>query len=423
MGLMISKIGGIRVIQAEDSKLDVTHKSEDGGKIGGFGHQGSNNTVDLGKGKRINTIKVMVTNNADNEALHNILYLERYTTVTDKFRGTTKAYIDKFTATDSDKHIGLTIYEITYTEQDGESSSSPSFGINIFSEALSMVATIAGDIENISKMEGLTDNAISTLREGLMSIIDGAKGITDPYFETVEKVRIKKDIAEGISEMQVSRKRIVDAMVNIIDFRTPITNIDADRYEKRMKQAGAEVEGIVRGRTAKKNTVTEHLRKISNYPISEAGQILKPKLNGEYISDDIKYDGIHTKEYICNLHISYLLNKVKAIRGVKSVLLGGYNSRSDFESEVDDIIVRLRNIGKREDEIAGIIYNIRAYANTQRYREIIDIEVDSYKPLVDIVYSLYGSIDDYEAIRDMNGLADNDRVKGTVKVYTKKVTR
>ena len=398
----------------------MTHKSEDGGKIGGFGHQGSNNTIDLGKGKRINTIKVLVANKAENEALHTILYLERYTTVTDKFRGTVKVYIDKFTATDSDRHVGLTIYEITYTEQDGEGASSPSFGINIFSEALTIAGEIVGDIGAISQMAGLTESAVASLGSGIASIVDGAKGIADPYFEIVEKARIKKDISEGIEEMKVSKIRLVDAIMDTIDFRTPLTNIDADRYEKRMKQAGAEIAGIVRGRTAKNNTVTEHLREVSNYPISEAGYIFKPKMNGQYIS---KYDGIHTEEYICKLHITYLLNKAKAVRGVKSILLGGYNSRSDFESEVDDVTNRLQSIGKREDEIAGIIFNLRAYANIQRYREIFEIEIEEYKPLVDIVYSLYGNTDDYDAIRDMNGFADNDRIKGRVKVYTKRVTR
>lgn len=422
MGLFISKIGGIKVIQAGDSKLDVTHKSEDGGKIGGFGHQGSNNTVDLGKGKRINTIKVRVTNNADNEALHNILYLERYTTITDKFRGTTNVYIDKFTMTDSDKHVGLTIYEITYTEQDDGGASLQSFGIRLFSDALGFISTLTQDIEAISSMAGLTMGAIDELEKGLVSIVDGAKGIEDPYFEATEKARIKKDIKEGVQEIQASKTRLKSAVEGIINFRTPVRNIDADRYEKRMKQAGAKIKGLVRGRTAKKNTLTEHLRKVSNYPISEASYVFKPKIGEKYISEDIEYIGIHSEEYICKKEIAYFLNKVKMIRGIKSILLGGYNSRSDFESEVDDAVIRLHNIGKREDEIEAVVYNLRAYANMQRYREIIEIEVKEYKPLIDIVYGLYGDTDDYDAIRDMNGFADNDRIIGTVKVYTRKIS-
>lgn len=420
MSLLVSRIGGIKVIQAEDSKLDVTHKSEDGGKAGGYGKDGSNLTIDLGKGKRINTIKVRVSGDAENKALHDILYLDRYTTVTDKFRGTMDVYIDKFSVTDSDKHVGLSIYEITFTEQDLAKASSPSLGINLSNTAKAMSSEIFEDISNMnfndvsSLLDEFNSPLVNQFKDGLISIVNSFKDINDQRFFAVESARLKNDIFNSIKNMTISPNYLSDTINKIIDFRTPQTNLELDNYYKQLKASG--LTGNIRGSTAKSNTVTEHLNSPNNYPIAEVLPIFRPKADG--VEVDFEYPGIDDT----NLDITYVLNKIKVSRSINSIIRGGFHSKSDFEKEVNDTITRLSYIGKRFDEVDDVIYLLQSYASNQRYREIIEYNVLDDSPLAKIVFELYGSLADYDNIRDMNGLADNDRIKGKIMVYSRNIS-
>ena len=112
-----------------------------------------------------------------------------------------------------------------------------------------------------------------------------------------------------------------------------------------------------------------------------------------------------------------IVNKVKVIRDMNSIIDGGFNSRLDFELTIDAIVERLNHVGYSVEEISEKVHLVKLFANEQSYREIVEIDITISESLVSVVYGRYGNLDNYLSIEAMNGLADNDYVLGKIRVF------
>ena len=60
---------------------------------------------------------------------------------------------------------------------------------------------------------------------------------------------------------------------------------------------------------------------------------------------------------------------------------------------------------------------IKIYSNQKAIQKLVNIEITESKPLAKIVYDLYDNLNNYDELRLINNFADNDNIKGFVKVY------
>jgi hypothetical protein len=127
INLLVSKIDDIQIVQVGESKISIKHKKCESKKPakkddnpfkpdGG----GENASIDLGAGAKKFNIEAYTFNKTETSKLFNILYNIRYCTITDKFFGKIKVYIDELEVINSDKHITKTIFNISGTVQDIE---------------------------------------------------------------------------------------------------------------------------------------------------------------------------------------------------------------------------------------------------------------------------------------------------------------
>ena len=102
---------------------------------------------------------------------------------------------------------------------------------------------------------------------------------------------------------------------------------------------------------------------------------------------------------------------------MKIALSKEFSTQESFEKHIAGTIERLNYTQYTYDEIITKQQILKAYANTQKYRSIKEIEITEKRPLIEIVYSIYGNLDNYEEIEKLNNFKDNDVILGTVKVY------
>ena len=415
INLLVSKVNDIRVIQVGDSKMSVSNKNEDGSKVGGRLADGTvgngfNQTVDLGRGKQQHTINLYTASRDDTDALFKIFHEERFCTIVDKFKGRLKVYVEEFEVTDSDTHIGRTIFEITCMVQDEEILPSVNTAVALANELSkmekeleSMVVKLAAmcdeaktKLDMVTGKLSFTTSSLELLRKGVMSIID---------------VQVAAYNAYGvITNRANTSKRLFDSILNIKSVPSGVSNL---------------LKGVTNGNNIKtttksNNSVTGKANEIQRGGKSEIVEIAEPQIRGIELSridrnilSQFELEQLERDEYAYQI-----VSKVKVIRDMKSMLIGGFNSQDDFEKTVDAVIERLMILDYSIEEASRKAHIVKMFANEQRYRHIIEIEVSNPKPLMAIVYERYGSLDNYDSIEAINGFKDNDYIQGKVKVFS-----
>lgn len=412
--LLISKVNEIQVIQVGDSKLNVDNKYEDGSKVGGRLADGTvgngfNQTVDLGRGKQSHKLSMYTTTRDDTDELFKVFHEERYCTITDKFRGRLKVYVETIEVTDSDTHIGRTVFEITCMVQDEKalptvndavvlantvSKMEEEIGVMVVRLA-TMCDTVEMKLDMVTGKFGFTNSSLELLRTGIMRIIDVKVAAYNAYGSIMSKVNAGKKLFDSIQSI----KSVPSGLISLL---SDVTN---DKNTKTTLKSY--------------NSVTGRTSAIQSAGKSEVIKIDEPVVRGEVLSkvdrdilSQFELEQLEGDEYAFQI-----VNKVKVVRDIKSMLIGGFNSQDDFEQTVNAIIERLDYLDYSVEEISSKAHVVKSFANSQQYRNIIEIDVNKPKPLVAIVYERYGNLDSYESIESINGFKDNDYVKGKVKVF------
>lgn len=421
MALLISKINGIPIIQVGESKLSIENESEDGGKTGGrkIGFEtataGEEKTIDLGKGKRKHTLKIYTLNRVQNDALFKIFYEERFCTIVDKFRGKIKVYIDSVDITDSDKHVNRTIYDISCTIQSAEFAPTINVEVKLASEIENMESEIDGMVNELADMVdttdtkidpltsalGFVDSALDILRDGINKVTDVKVGILNAYNAVKYRIDTTQRLNEtikGLKDFPNDLTKLLKSTTKSIDLGKKV-NFDKAQKSEIMEIIEPEVKGK---KISEIEAVETH---ISNQ------QDLYLLLFGFGISQ-IEIERVLKESAAANI-----VNKVKVIRDMNSIIEGGFHSQKDFELTINEIVKRLSHVGYSTEEISDKVHLVRSFANIQTYREIIEIEIKKPESLVSIVHSRYGSLDNYASIEAMNGVSNNDNISGKIKVF------
>jgi len=111
----IAKINDIPVLQFGESTLKVQNKKAQKADV----NKGINKNLDLGQGVKTLTITIKVIDANTFEAISRILSNDRECTITDKFLGTVKVSIDSYDIKNSDKYLGVSkiSLKLTITEK------------------------------------------------------------------------------------------------------------------------------------------------------------------------------------------------------------------------------------------------------------------------------------------------------------------
>ncbi len=400
INLLVSKIDDIQIVQVGESKISIKHKkceSKKPAKKGGnpleTDEGGENVSIDLGAGAKKFNIEAYTFNKAETSRLFNILYNIRYCTITDKFFGKIKVYIDELDVVNSDKHITKTIFSISGTVQDIEKIPSTDaealmnnvvddFEIELVKEALTFAETIETTAttfidEFMSAFDTgvrFVDSALQMVEDGLQKILDAETFVFDIYNGVMARVNRAKRIGETL--------KLIIALPN--DFANLV----------------------------KKTTNTKTFKPLNIFETkTKKGTVIKNLSEANYLSK-IEFE-IVKKDFSAN----QLLNLTTAVGEMKQILTKEYASQQEFDYQVEICIKRLEFTNLNYEKIVNAQQIIKAYSNQKTIQRLIDYEIKDGKPLTQIVFDLYGNLANYEELRMLNNFADNDDIIGTVKVY------
>jgi hypothetical protein len=390
--LLVSKINEIKVIQVDESLLAVSHKKAKSNKPSPAKKDGENYSIDLGAGARVHTIKIHTLDKNETDTLFDVLYNERFCEITDKFIGKIKVYIDKVEISNSDKHIGKTIFNITATVQDIEKvptvnataqlkSTVTALEVEIatastaFAETIKEVGTVDTIIDVATNTESFIDEAMSLMEDGLEAILDLQFIAFDFYNKIQSKVNRLKRIGETLKLVT----SLPNAFLNLLLDTTDV-------------QTGKNVK-IFATKTSKATTIKSFDDDLSAFSQVEVEAIKK------------------------SLQSNQLLNLVTAVGEMKQALTKQYSSQQEFDTQISICIERLESTPLAYDKIVDAQQILKSYSNIRKLNQIVDYEVVKALPLASIVYGLYGNLDNYDAIRLINNFADNDNIVGNIKVF------
>lgn len=413
--LLISKINDIKVMQVGESKLSVSNKYEDGSKVGGrladgTVGEGFNQTVDLGRGQKKHSLRVYASSKDESDSLFKVLYEERYCEIVDKFKGRIKVYIDSVDVTDSDSHIGRTIFEIDCLEQDEEILPSINSSVVMANEVIKMEKEIVPMVSKFAlmcdtvetKLDWATgklefvNSAIEVLRNGVLRVIDVQVNAYNAYREIMGKANTTKRLFDSILNLKILPSELSDVLIGVTKQNNTKTT------------------------TKSFNAVTGRTTSIQKVQKSEIVELPEPQIRGVDLSkiDVSELSQFEVEQYERDKYAYQIVSKVKVIRDMRSMLVGGFSSQEDFELTVNATIKRLYELDYSIEEASDKAQVVKLFANHQQYRDIIEIDVKKPKPLVAIVYDRYGSLDNYESIEAVNNFKENDYVVGKVKVFS-----
>lgn len=431
--LLISRVNNLEVIQVGTSKLSLVNKSEDGSKTGasdetritdkatgeriGWVKKGETRTVDLGRGDAKISIRLFSFEREKNDSLFKIFSEERFCKITDKFKGELEVFVDSVDVIDSDSHINRTIYDISCTIQSAVFVPSVNVvlefkkvtynaGVEIASEvtaisinASSVTKKIKDDAGKVSDGFNLefADEALNILRGGIGKLLD----VRGSAFGALNAVKSRINTAKRLFETLQGLKDFPNNFINLLKELVE----DDDKYTN--KADGKEIT------TGSLKTSTSTLAK------SEIMPIIEPLVRGEPLSkvDVTKLSQFEVNSIKREVAAAQIVNKVKVVRDLKLMQAGGFNSQADFIKTVESVILRLEHVGYTANEIADRVKIIKDFANKQEHRVILIIDVKERAPLVSIVFERYGNLDNYDSIRELNGLADNDLIQGNIKIF------
>lgn len=394
-GILVAKVDGINVIQVEESKITFEHKRAESKKPAKKGSNpladdsgGTNKSVDLGAGQRKLSIKIYTLNSNDSIQLFNVLWKKRYCTIIDKFNGKLSVYIDSVEKTDSDKHIGRTVFAIQATVQ--EIDKQPKINANgqlrsvqqevedqIAIEAYEFaeqVKTVDKVIDEVTGAENFFDAGMAKIESELNGIINLSTYPTS-YFQGIQdKVNRAKGLIDTLNRIKTLPNDFVASMLGFVNILT-IKNVESIST------------------TASNGKVYTKQSDFSDLSQTER----------EAIQSEISADS--------------LLNTIVLGGEIKQVLEKKYSSEEEFNSQLESALLRLDTTSIDKEKIAEYKNILRAYSNSVKLKRVVDYEVKKETPLVAIVFELYGNLDYYEDIRKLNNLSDNDAVVGIVRVY------
>lgn len=413
--LLISKVNAIKVIQVGESKLSIENKSEDGGKVGGsrkigFVGDGLNKSIDLGKGKKKHTLKLFVFDRSDNDALFKIFYEDRYCTIVDKFKGKIKVYIDSIDITDSDKHVNRTVYDISCTVQDLEKTPSINFSVKLASLVTGMQSELSPNVTTLASLVDSFESKVDTITNSL-SFVDSALDMVRSGVDSILSVKSKALGAYTALKSKIDTgKRLYESLKNLKDFPDQFIDLVGNITEDDTTNTSS---------TKNSNSVTSSVSAISSVQKTEIVPVLQPIVRGKPLDqvDTSKISQIEVQSLEKEILASQLVNKIKTIKDIKSILAGGFNSQEDFEMTVNATIERLNYVGYTQDAISDKVYIIKSFANSQTYKDIVEIDLEREQPLTRFVFNRYGNLDNYYQIEALNNFKDNDLVSGKVKVF------
>lgn len=382
--LLISKIDNINVVQVDSSIISIQHKraksskpaSKQGNPLADE-KGGSNNTVDLGAGEKKFKTKIYSFNANDTNALFEILYNKRSCVVQDKFFGKIKAYVNGLSVENSDKHLGVTIFDIDISIQEVEK------------KPLENVASKLNSQIEFLELE-LYDNAIEFAKE-----VDNI--MEDNIFEKLSKfideaLQLVSDALNDLMEYALMPFAIISNIQNKIN--TAMRIVDTLKMIKELPQDFGRL-----------------LKDLTNFRTSVKFPVLTPIANLENKSQ------IEREQEEKNNSAKKLINLTVGIGELKEILEDDFISKQALNKKISDCIERLENTDISQERLMEIKYLTKAIAMQKDTKNIKVITIRDYTPLTSIVYSLYGNLEHLENIKKINNLSEYDGIIGTLKVY------
>lgn len=400
INLLVSKIDDIQIVQVGESKVSIRHKkceskkpSKKGGNPLEADEGGENVSIDLGAGAKKFNIEAYTFNKAETSRLFDILYNIRYCTITDKFFGKIKVYIDDLEVINSDKHITKTIFNIRGTVQDIEKIPSTDaeallnnviddFEIELIKEALTFAETIETTATTI------IDEFMNAFDTGVRFIDDALQMVEDGLQKILDAETFVFDIYNGVMARVNRGKRIGETLKLIIALPNDFANL------------------------IKKTTNTKTFKPLNIFETKTKKGVVVRNLNEATYLSQFEFEKVK-KDFGAN----QLLNLTTAVSEMKQILTKDYSSQQEFDYEVDICIKRLEYTNLDYEKVVNAQQIIKIYSNQKAIQKLVNIEITESKPLAKIVYDLYDNLNNYDELRLINNFADNDNIKGFVKVY------
>lgn len=363
--IRIAKINDIPVLQFGESTLRVQNKKAQKADI----NKGTNKNLDLGTGVKTLSVTIKVVDSNTFEAISRVLSNDRECTITDKFLGAVKVSIDSYDIKNSDKYIGVT--------------------------KISLKLTITEKFTPFINYTGHVNRIIDTLGENIQpqflgGIIEGGE-VYDNF-----KTHFNNFIFD-ISSMQFDTSFISQYYNIFALMRSELTSF-AKEFNKSQKPLFSVPTALFR-------------------ELQELNEI-------ERLKSSIKIIKYHNKNLTTKtINTLYLMIELRMLTEVTThtdlVLLSNrIFNRLELIKNIQDLgLVNSNDLNLVDTDY---ILDITAkYANNTQLKTTKEIIINNEKTLFNIVKEIYGNLDNFNEILELNRTThpNINKIKGALWIY------
>lgn len=367
--LFASQLDGISIIQDGTSTRSVENKEAT------YKNPFGNNTPqDLGAGQEKLSISFKLVDDANISSMLRSLRDKRVVNIIDKYKGEFKVKISTFEQVDSDKHIGITKFNVT---------------MEVIEDILTPVQDIASVLE------------------------DDANALEDALDLTVDlkTTNLIEDAANAVEESIATFNNAANFANNSIR--------SLGRYKALLKNVSDSVNRLILLPNELKNSFEEMIAGYKTiFATSEDERNAAAKIP-TYIPTDTTSDSSFTKTELENRNVIGNATNLS-----KCTLLVGATTGIDFKSQSealtaqDDIEDVANNITGNDELIEKLKNDVSIYIQSLDLPEVVEIEVFQ-KPMFVIAYELYGETSRVDDLKALNELIEDDNLTGIIKVFSK----
>jgi len=382
MQLLISKINNVKILQVGKSVITIKNKKAEASKQGSGDNFGAAKTVDLGAGDQKISLKFYTFDKNESKRLFEIIHGKRLCKLTDKFVGKYDVYVTDIKIVNDDAHVNKTVYEIKGTIQDITKPPVSNYKGKLGTEYKLAKSTLEDVLRKVPKYTytdavkpdmTFVDEFLNTLKAGIEDLLKIQDAALGGYGTLVAKASMGQ--------------RLFNTVKGIAEFPNDFFNLMLEITGSGAGKKNASVAEEVVGGVPVSNVVIDDL------PQEQAAEVVRVSKANEIVN------------------LTALMSDLKKLPDTL------FTSQQEFEAKIDAMVDLVVHVGYAEEKVTDVQILLKSYANQKKYREIIELDIRREKPLVDIVYSRYGSLANYADIEALNGFKDNDIVQGIVKVF------
>jgi len=383
LSLYVSKINNINIIQDGDSVI-----SSDNNEANYSDPKGNNKTKKQGAGQENIQISFKSISDANATALKKMLRSDKDVTLTDKFKGNFKATVSSYSITDSDIHIGITKFLVTFKIKEHLKTPKQNIGSSITENSVKLLNNV--DMKMSFPIADTVDDAISAVKEtagDFMQASNFADGVSTEDFNILDKIgEYRSNIQDVINNAQSLIHKPLEFKNKIMG----IVNSFSSLYSSALSTFNAA------------NIMALYKRELKSF----LSIFKKSEVNNRNVIGNS--NNIVRSVIMAQALPSIAFDSMDQAKEIQAIITESLNEIYDNDDQTSTV--------SNYEIVQAIKNDIAIFIQALDLPNVVEIEVFQ-KPFFVLSYELYGNLDRIEQLKKLNGLIEDDNVTGTIKVF------